>query len=258
MSMPLLLDNPHVEIEKVLSFIKKTFNDQSKSKAVLAVSGGIDSAVALTLLVKALSPQNVIAVLLPYAEQDLTDGQTIMDFNHLPPENQHVIDIQSIVNAAATAMQISPSESVRLGNLKARSRMMCVFDLAKKNDALVCGTENKSEHYLGYFTRFGDAASDIEPLTQWYKTHVRQVASTLGLPAEIQTKAPSAGLWLGQTDEDEMGFSYQVADQVLYQLIDLERKADTIHIEWVATDTIRKVIQQVESQAFKRLVPYTI
>jgi NAD+ synthase len=136
--------------------------------------------------------------------------------------------------------------------------MICVFDIAKKLDALVVGTENKSEHYLGYFTRFGDAASDIEPICHLYKTQVRQLAQFIHLPEIFLTKAPSAGLWIGQTDEAEMGFSYAKADQVLEKLIDEHTPVEDIQIAGVSAEVVQKIIAQLETMQFKREVPYML
>lgn len=133
----------------------------------------------------------------------------------------------------------------------ARTRMICVFDTAKELDALVCGTENKSEHYLGYFTRFGDAASDIEPISTLYKTQVRMAAVDLGIPEVFLTKAPSAGLWENQTDEGEMGFTYEDADRALAVLLGEST-------EEVDQNLLKKVDTVVKAQEFKRMVPYSL
>jgi NAD+ synthase len=133
----------------------------------------------------------------------------------------------------------------------ARVRMIAVFDLAKKLGGLVCGTENKSEHYLGYFTRFGDSASDIEPLCHLYKTQIRQYATALGIPNQIITKAPSAGLWEEQTDEQELGFTYEQADIVIAEFL-----GETEENDEVSTDIRQKVVARIQSQQFKLEVPY--
>lgn len=278
-----------------ISWIKNTFAGQSRSRAVIAVSGGIDSAVSLTLLARALGPHQVTALLLPYADQSTAAAVTMAQFVQLPPENVRVINIEPVVQAFQTMVAGEPKGSgepatlgeygksgepgvsaepnsmsqVRLGNIMARSRMTVVFDWAKKLAALVCGTENKSEHYLGYFTRFGDAASDLEPIAHLYKTQVRQLAAQLQLPSQIQTQAPSAGLWGGQTDEAELGFSYEVADQVLTELLEVQKikvTKVTSPAEWerlaklpvagVEAIQVQKVINQVRQNIFKLLVPY--
>lgn len=244
------------QVAELQDFIRRTFAHAQKTQAVVAVSGGIDSAVVLTLLTRALGAQNVTAVLLPHHQQPMQDAEMIVQHVGLSQKNRIRIDIEPLVTAAAKLLNIPEDEVIRRGNLKARMRMVCVFDIAKHLDALVCGTENKSEHYLGYFTRFGDAASDLEPLTQLYKTQVRQVAAFLKLPPIFLEKAPSAGLWIGQTDEEEMGFSYAEADQVLKQLIDQKIAPEKITISGISAGTIQKVIQHVQAMQFKREVPY--
>ncbi len=244
------------------AFIAQVFSNALKSKAVIAVSGGIDSAVATSLLVRVLGAQNVIGVCLPYGEQDMSDAHTLMNHLGLSTDSQLMMDIKPIVAQSATIAGFSPDttdvgQQLRLGNMMARSRMLLVFDLAKKIEALVCGTENKSEHYLGYFTRFGDAASDLEPLANLYKTQVRMVAEALQLPEVFLAKSPSAGLWPGQTDETELGFSYAEADIVLSELID--KKTARVQLAQqtsLSPETITKVLAQIDSSAFKLQVPY--
>ncbi len=254
----MLLTKPQTALDQVIHFIQRTFEEQGKREAVIAVSGGIDSALALTLLSKALGPDRVTALLLPYGEQSVSDSVMVTEFNHLPQNRVKTLNILPIVTSLAETLEVTTAEQVRFGNLQARARMICVFDVAKKLDALVCGTENKSEHYLGYFTRFGDAASDIEPLTQWYKTQVRQLAEFLKLPAPILTKAPSAGLWSGQTDESQLGFSYDHADLVLEKLIDEKLPASAIEVPGLTPEAVAKIVAHVSSQHFKLEVPYTL
>lgn len=249
--------------QDVVDFLRETFRQHGKRSAVINVSGGIDSAVALTLLTQALGPDSVHAVLLPYRDQSIDDALKVCDHNQIPEGNRHIVNIEPLVTAAQS-LSLAENDSVRLGNIMARSRMIVAFDLAKKYDALVCGTENKSEHYLGYFTRFGDAASDIEPISGWYKTRLRQAAAELGVPASIQTKAPSAGLWEAQTDEDELGFTYADADRILEQLIDQQGwegftlPAEFPQIEGIPDTVVEQVVQRVLSQAYKRQVPYEL
>jgi NAD+ synthase len=161
----------------------------------------------------------------------------------------HIINIGQMLDAAVKSLQVA--DELRRGNIMARMRMIAVYDLAKKLDALVCGTENKSEKYLGYFTRFGDEASDIEPLQHLYKTQVRRLVEYLQMPSIFLEKPPSAGLWQGQTDEQELGFSYEDADKALAELIDgTNENSDQLVKE--------KVHARVKSQHFKHEVPYTL
>jgi len=138
---------------------------------------------------------------------------------------------------------------LRLANLAARIRMMILFDQAKKLDGLVIGTENRSETLLGYFTRFGDQASDLEPIAHLYKTQVIELAKELNIPQTIIDKPPSADLWSGQTDEKELGFSYQQADPILIQLDQGQTPTD---------DLAAQVVAKVNAANFKHQVPYTI
>jgi NAD+ synthase len=252
------------EIARSVNFIQTRLAVAHKTQVVIAVSGGIDSALAVSLATKAVGPENVTALLLPYAEQDMADAQAIVDFNQLPSSRVITIPITSIVHSAATMAQLSlspttPQDKLRLGNLMARSRMLLVFDTAKKLDGLVSGTENRSEHYLGYFTRFGDEASDFEPLAGWWKTEVRAVAEALHLPTVFLAKAPSAGLWQGQTDEAELGFSYAQADKVLSAWLDQKvLEAQLSEVCQIPVETVIAVLAQVKSTQFKREVPYRI
>ncbi len=248
--MSILLDDPGQTAQEIVDFLQKKYAAQKKLHGVIAVSGGIDSALSATLLTKALGPKNITAVLLPYADQSMTDSLLLTKHLGLPEKNVVEIHIKSMVDSFTKSLQIAEKDLMRQGNIKARVRMVCVFDIAKKLDALVCGTENKSEHYLGYFTRFGDAASDIEPISTLYKTQVRQLVKFLQLPSVFLEKPPSAGLWTGQTDEEEMGFSYEDADTILHEFIDHKKTPDG--------EVAKKVLAQVAAMKFKREVPYSL
>lgn len=230
------------QIEKVISWLRQVYGEKP---AVIGVSGGVDSAVSLTLLTRALGPDKIIPLCLPYKDQDMTDAKAIIEWNGLTSKMRGR-NIFEVVEKVAEILDIK-DQRVRLGNIMARVRMMIIFDFAKKTGALVCGTENKTEHYLGYFTRFGDSASDVEPIAGFYKTEVLEMAKVLGLPELFYTKIPSAGLWEGQTDEGEMGFSYSEADRVL--------SGDTIGMD---KEVIAKVKGMVERNKFKLVVPYVM
>ncbi|MFH1959581.1 MAG: NAD+ synthase [Patescibacteria group bacterium] len=250
--------NPQQIIDEIISFIKQTYIAQKKEIALIAVSGGIDSALSLTLVTRALSAKNIIPVMLPCGDQDLSDGEVMLKFNKIPQENWQVKNIKQVVDHAARIAGADVSDRVRLGNLMARTRMMIIYDLAKKYDALVCGTENKSEKYLGYFTRFGDEASDVEPIVGLYKTQVRQLGEFLDLPDQIRIKPPTAGLWEGQTDEQELGFTYEVADKVLMQIVDEKKSANEIFVNGVEPELVKKVLERVKKMKFKQQVPYVM
>lgn len=248
--MSLEISNPQAEVDSIVNFLQKTMQKSAKAKIVVAVSGGIDSALSLTLAVKAVGAENVFPLLLPYKDQSIEDSKAVVTWNAIPEANMSVLNIEKMVDAAVEQLQAT-DDQMRVGNIMARTRMIAVYDLAKKLDALVCGTENKSEKYLGYFTRFGDEASDIEPLQHLYKTQVRQLVEFLKLPSVFLEKAPSAGLWQGQTDEAELGFSYQDADKALSEIIDGEVAGATFEVKLA-------VQLRVKSQRFKHEVPYTL
>ncbi len=235
-------------IPEITTFLKTTFTNQGKSAAVIAVSGGIDSALSLTLLTKALGPEAIYPIFLPYGNQSVEDSHLIAEWNKIPQKNWKTVNIQPTVDLLAKTLE---STKFRTGNLMARVRMIVVFDRAKELDALVCGTENKSEHYLGYFTRFGDAASDIEPICGLYKTEVREMAKELELPSIFLEKAPSAGLWDDQTDESEMGFTYDDADKALAVLLE----ESTEKIDPILLSKVKKLM---DAMAFKHQVPYVL
>ena len=218
-----------------VEFIRTIFKQEKVDRAVVAVSGGIDSSVSLVLTVKALGEKNVYALQLPYKNQSIENSDLIIDLAKIPAENRVKINIGKIVD------RFGVQDKARLGNIMARVRMIYCFDLAKKLNALVVGTENKSEKLLGYYTRFGDEASDIEPIIHLYKTQVRQLAGELKIPEKIINQVPTAGLWPGQTDEGDLGFTYKGVDQVLWG-----KKQN------------KKVQQRLKQVDFKKRVPYTI
>lgn len=251
-------------IKEIVAFIKGTFQEQGFKHLVIGVSGGIDSALALTLATQALGVEAILPLLLPYGKQDMTDAEQIIAFNRLPVANVQVFNIKAVVDdllhlAGETSLG---ADQLRLGNMMARVRMTLIFDRAKKEQALVCGTENKSEHLLAYYTRFGDEASDLEPIGHLYKTEVRLLAEALNLPKIFLDKAPSAGLWLGQSDEVELGFSYELADQVLAAHFDLGLSEKEIlaaeELKNLPAEQVKAVFARLKAVAFKEKVPYRI
>lgn len=245
----------------IIDFLQNTFLKTKKKNAVIAVSGGIDSALSLALLSRALPKNQIWPILLPYGRQDMKDAEQLLEFLEIPFENKKILNIASIVDAACQSLEIEEEDKLRRGNVIARMRMIAIFDYAKSKEALVVGTENKSEHYLGYFTRFGDQASDIEPIISLYKTEVRQLVKELKLPAIFLEKAPSAGLWQDQSDEKEFGFTYELADQVLNYLIDQQKTEQEILSFFITKeqkDLVKKVLSRVKAMAFKHQVPYSL
>ena len=247
------------KIEEIEAWIKKTVEKAGFKKVVIALSGGIDSALACALAVKSLGPDQVFPLLLPYGNLNLEgtkDALLLCDFLKIDKNNIKISDIKPAVEEIIK-LEDAISE-IRKGNIMARVRMIYLFDLAKKNDALVIGTENKTEHYLGYFTRFGDSASDLEPIINLYKTQVWEMAKYLNLPKNIIEKTPTAGLWLGQSDENELGFSYKDADQILNLYFDEKMKTNQIMEKGFKKELIEKVLDRVKQNEFKQKLPFLL
>lgn len=201
---------------KIISnWIKKQVKEAKAKGIVVGLSGGVDSAVAATLSKEALGRRRVLGLLMPCHshKQDLADAKLIA--RKLGIETKTIDLSKSYDNF----IKILPrAGSLARANLKPRLRMMTLYYFANKNNYLVCGTGNKSELMIGYFTKHGDGATDILPIANLLKKEVRDLARRLGIPERIITKAPSAGLWLGQTDEAEMGISYPELDDILERM----------------------------------------
>lgn len=246
------------EKKRIVDFLRKTFQEQRIENAILGLSGGIDSATSLYLLRQILKPENIFVAHFYYSKPISSLIKPILKESGIPEKNIQVISIKSCVDEIVKTLNIEQSEenNVRIGNITARTRMILLFDLAKKNNALVCGTENKSEKLLGYFTRFGDQASDIEPIAHLFKTQVLQLALYLGVPKAIVIQNPTAGLWVGQTDEGEFGFTYEEADQVLHFYFDKHFTVE--QIEKMGFRNVGKIILYAKRNEFKQKTPYRI
>lgn len=248
------------EKEKIIIFLQNVFQKTGINKVILGVSGGIDSATSLYLLKEVLPLEHIYIIHLPYYSTSIESFNATIQNLQLPENNVTIKSIQEMVDPILEKVGLSAEttdakDKIRMGNIMARIRMITLFDLAKKHNALVCGTENRSENYLGYFTRFGDAASDIEPISHLFKTQIYQLAKHLNVPEKTIQQAPTAGLWEGQTDEKELGFTYQEADQVMHLYVDKKMNVEEIEKEF---KNAKKVIQQVKSNQFKHEVPYTL
>lgn len=242
--------------EKIEKFIRETIFSAGFSKAIIAVSGGVDSAVVVSLAVRAVGLESVLVTFLPYGQlnsKGSRDAHLVIKELGLPKKNIFEIDIKKTVNIIA--LSDKKIDKARKGNIMARVRMTYLYDMAKKNKALVCGTENKTEYLLGYFTRFGDDASDIEPIRSLYKTQVVGLAKYLNISEEIIKKAPTAGLWEGQTDEGEFGFTYREADKILYLKYEKNLSERDIIKQGIDKKIVKKVLLRANQNAFKHRVP---
>ena len=240
----------------LIRFSRISFQHSGFSRAVIAMSGGVDSSTSAALAVRALGNENVYPLLLPYGNlnhQGDADTRLVISSLGIPGRNISIIDIQPFVDPI---IFLDPSmDKIRRGNVMARVRMILLYDQAKKRNTLVVCTENKTEHLLGYFTRFGDEASDIEPLRNLYKTRVRLLARELGLPERIISKAPTAGLWEAQTDEGEFGFTYKEADEILSMIVDGKKSVDEVIVKGYDQATVGKVVGRMKKNDFKHHLP---
>jgi NAD+ synthetase len=262
--LDLLRDEAALEpiLERKAQRLQDVLRAAGRGRVVIGLSGGIDSAVAMAFAARTIGPEHVVAVRLPsrHTEQvHIDDAAASAVAAALPDENLRTISIDPMIEALASARPTLHESDIREGNASARARMIVIYDLAQELHALVIGTENRTENLLGYFTRFGDAASDIEPITDLYKTEVRAAARVLGQPQAVLDKHPTAGLWGGQTDEDELGFTYRDADRALVAMYDLGMTPEAAaQRSGVALDVVRRVKARAQSVAWKHDVPHAL
>ena len=206
-------------VRKVLTgFIDNEVRKAGFHRVVVGLSGGVDSSLSAYLAAEALGPENVWGILMPYRTSSPESAQHAALVVQALGINSLTVEITAMVDAYFA--MFPDADQMRRGNKMARERMTILFDHSARLGALVLGTSNKTELLLGYGTLHGDMASAVNPLGDLYKTQVRQLSRHLGVPAVIVDKQPSADLWEGQTDEAELGFTYEEVDKVLYLLVD--------------------------------------
>lgn len=245
--------NTDVARQILVAFLRDEIQRTGLKRAVLGLSGGIDSALACGLAAEALGPENVLAVRLPYkssSPESLAHAQLVIDQTGVQSET---FDITAMVDPLLAT--ISAEDGKRRGNVMARARMIVLYDRSAATRALVVGTGNKTEIMLGYSTLFGDSASALNPLGDLYKTQVRQLSRALGVPAPIIDKPPSADLWPGQTDENEMGLTYAQVDQLLYLIVDQRYTPDECVAAGFDQEFVAKVLRAIRQNQFKRMPP---
>lgn len=242
---------------ELIDFIQKEMKRTGMKKAVLGLSGGLDSAIVAFLASKALGPENVIGILMPYRTSNMSSIDDAMKMVEFTGINHKIIEITNAVEAIAKHNMTDPEHlrAVRLGNIMARVRMITLFDFSTAHNAIVFGTGNRSEILLGYFTLFGDGANAINPIGSIYKTHLFQLAEHLELPEAVVKKAPSADLFEGQTDESELGFEYKNMDPVLYALFDLKMDKEAVIAKGHNKELVEFVYKKVLSMQYKTKIP---
>mgnify|MGYP006289580011 CR=1 FL=1 len=239
---------------KILTgFIKTELNRVGFNKALMGLSGGIDSALSLYLSARALGPENVLAVRMPYktsSPDTLADAQTMIDDLGVQSMTIEITDmVDPLIN------HYDDMNKLRAGNIMARMRMIVLYDQSAAFNGLVMGTSNKTEMLLGYSTIYGDSAAAIQPIGDLYKTQVRQLAKALGVPDRVIQKAPSADLWQGQTDEGELGFTYEDVDQLLYLLVDQRYRPENCVEEGFDRHFVERVMRMIQRNHYKRIMP---
>jgi len=241
-------------IHKILvEFLRQEIGKVGFDRAVVNLSGGVDSALACYLAAEALGAQNVLAIRLPYrtsSPDSLTHAQWVIDALGLP---SLTVDITPMVEPVFE--RFPDMNQTRRGNVMARARMILLYDQSAAWNGLPVGTSNKTELLLGYGTLHGDMASAVNPLGDLYKTQVRQLAAAMGVPQPIIDKPPSADLWLGQTDEGEMGLTYEEVDRLLYLLVDERYSLDEAVEAGFAREYVERVWKMVRINSFKRRLP---
>jgi NAD+ synthase len=242
--------------DKIVTFIQSMAMRAGTGGAVIGLSGGIDSTLTAYLTVEALGKENVLGLLLPEkgitSEQDIGDAQEVVKILGI---EHKLIEISPVLVAFSKAIPYFDKTALPAnGNLKARTRMCILYYHANLMKRMVVGTGNRTELLLGYFTKYGDGGVDIEPLGCLYKTQVRGLARYMGIPAGIIDKIPTAGLWKGQTDEGELGVSYDAADKILTMLVDDKKEASAVK-KLFTPEQVDRLIGLLRSNEHKRMPP---
>jgi len=234
-------------------FIHSEITRTGFSRAVIGLSGGIDSALSCYLAAEALGPKNVLAIRMPYkasSRESLEHAQLVIEATGVQSMTVEITDMVDPLIAKFPEM-----DHQRKGNIMARTRMIILYDQSSAFKGLVVGTSNKTEILLGYSTLFGDSACALNPIGDLYKAQVRQLSRALDIPSIIIDKAPSADLWAGQTDEDELGFTYEDVDQLFYLLIDQRYTPEECVEAGFPENFVQSVVSRVRRNHFKRILP---
>lgn len=248
------LDVQPALVEAILiKFLRAEAGKFGFSRAVLGLSGGVDSAVSAALAARAFGPGNVLGAILPYrtsSPESETDARAVAEQLGIPTRR---VEITAMVEGYASGN--GAGDRIRRGNVMARCRMIVLYDLSVEWKGLVIGTSNKTEILLGYSTQFGDSASALNPIGDLYKHQVWQLARHLGLPRSVIEKAPSADLFAGQTDEAELGFTYAEVDRLLERMVDRRYSREELLREGFDPAFVDKVARRIAQNQYKRLPP---
>ncbi len=251
--LPRLRINTALARTILVRFLRDAITKVGFERAVVGLSGGIDSALVAYLTAEAIGAERVLALRMPYktsSAASLEDAQKVIETLGLRSDT---VDITPMVDPLLA--RFPQMSALRRGNVMARMRMVVLYDQSAAFGGLVIGTSNKTESLLGYSTIYGDNAAAVQPIMDLYKAQVRQLAAEMGVPRGILEKPPSADLWEGQTDEDELGFTYEMADQVLYLLVDERYTVDEVVAEGFEREFVERLWRQVRRNHYKRTMP---
>lgn len=241
-------------ITTIARFLKGTLGHTGLDGFVVGLSGGIDSAVSTALAVRAVGAEHVLAVLMPYTSSAPESTELALQLTDQLKIRHRLVDISPMIDSYYAT--IDADNRLRAGNKMARERMSILFDIAHELGRLVLGTGNRTEICLGYTTWYGDSACSLNPVGQLYKTELRQVAQALDLPKALIDRPPTADLWAGQTDEEEIGVTYERIDRLLERLVDDgERSISRLESEGFLATDISRVVSLMNRNAFKRKPP---
>jgi NAD+ synthase len=242
--------------EHVVSFIEGVVDDAGADGAVIGLSGGIDSTTTAALAVEALGAEHVHGLVMPSevnTDENMSDAERVAELLGIEYD---VVDINPIAEAFFEAYPAATEDRMATGNVRVRVRGVLNYFVANHENRIVLGTGNRSEALTGYFTKYGDQAVDCNPIGNLYKQQVRQLAAALGLPRELVMKTPSAEMWLGQTDEEEMGLDYDTLDAILALHVDGPlSQAATVRELGVEPAQVERVVDLYDRSAHKRRMP---
>ena len=241
-------------VRRILTgFVQNEAGKFGFTTVIVGLSGGVDSSLSAFVGVEALGQENVFGLFMPYrSSSEESRGHFRMVAEQLGIETLEV-DITPQIDAYFE--RFPEADRLRRANKMARERMTILYDHSMAQSALVLGTSNKTESLLGYTTLWGDMASGLNPLGDLYKTQVRQLARHMGVPEKIVAKSPTADLWPGQTDEGELGFTYEEVDKALYALVDERRAPEDVIAMGFEEAFVRRVQDMVRGSQYKRRMP---
>lgn len=247
--LPRTTEDDAVELR---GFIRRYVDDSDSKGVVVGLSGGIDSAVVTKLAVDAIGPEKVHAVFMPSDVTPQADYDCVQSLAKEWGIDLEVMNIQPAADSFAKLLggELTPLEK---GNISARCRMTVLYARAKSLNCIVLGTSNQSEYMMGYFTKYGDGGSDAAPIVGLYKTNVRHLARIIGVPEEVISKPPSAGLWEGQTDEGEMGITYADLDHVLHAIENGWTDAEIADDVGLTVAKVSEIRMRVRAMTHKRV-----